>query len=312
MRRVEYLRHQISRKRTAGQRLLLVVAGIALATLVRLLLDQGRLGVPFLTFAPVVLVIAILLGWRHATLTASISVLLILAFSSIEPAVLGPRPVVLVGAIFILAAALIYIGDIMHVAILAIDEQRQQFLEFNTELQHRSGNALQIIQAFISQARGSMDLEKYQALSGRLEAMATANRLLGPGQHQVRELHELIIQTLASFPKERFRFSGPPCHITGKAGVRLVMALHELATNAVKYGALSSPLGAVSISWQICGDDIDLNWRELGGPPVHPPSRQGLGSRILVPSEGIREVNLTFHPAGVECRIRAEAHRSAG
>jgi len=98
--------------------------------------------------------------------------------------------------------------------------------------------------------------------------------------------------------------AGPPCRIDGAACVPLSLALHELATNAVKHGALSVPGGRVALRWEP-GDDgrIALEWIEAGGPPVYPPPRKGLGTMLLTGQPELEGCELEFHPGGLRCRM---------
>jgi two-component sensor histidine kinase len=102
--------------------------------------------------------------------------------------------------------------------------------------------------------------------------------------------------------------SGPPVWLPAQPALALSMALHELATNAAKYGALSTPEGRVTIRWNVsAGDELTLIWREDGGPPVQAPVRSGSGARLLQRSlarELHGEVVLAFAPEGVRCKIR--------
>jgi two-component sensor histidine kinase len=89
--------------------------------------------------------------------------------------------------------------------------------------------------------------------------------------------------------------------------MQLTMALHELGTNATKYGSLSTDGGKVLVSWRATEGGMELVWEERGGPPVRPPSKRGLGSRILSASGALRTVELDYRPEGVVCRIGLEA-----
>jgi two-component sensor histidine kinase len=111
------------------------------------------------------------------------------------------------------------------------------------------------------------------------------------------------------FPQGAIRTAGPEARITEEAGMPLMMALHELGTNALKYGALSVDAGTVDITWTTIGDDIQLVWQERGGPEVLPPKRHGLGSRLLVAQGGMKACELRFDPAGVVCRMVVPAAR---
>jgi two-component sensor histidine kinase len=116
---------------------------------------------------------------------------------------------------------------------------------------------------------------------------------------------------LAPFEADRIVTEGPDVRLGARAALALGMALHELATNAAKYGALSGEAGGVNLAWRIRPDEaanLDLEWREHGGPPVTPPRRRGFGSRLL--TQGVRsELNgaaeMDFAPSGLVCRISA-------
>ncbi len=121
-------------------------------------------------------------------------------------------------------------------------------------------------------------------------------------------LHRLVETALAPFRAgDNFTIAGPACELPRDACVPLSLALHELATNASKYGALSVAEGRVELVWTVGegeGALLRLAWREIGGPPVTPPTRTGLGSQLLQPQRGLEQVALRFEPrAGVECAI---------
>jgi two-component sensor histidine kinase len=122
-----------------------------------------------------------------------------------------------------------------------------------------------------------------------------------------------VERTLAPYRSEgRVRTEGPPVRMAPTAAVTVNLAFHELATNAVKYGALSVQTGRVDVSWRIDRTDrarpmVEINWVERGGPPVRPPAKRGFGSRLIergLVSEFSAEVRLDFAPEGVECQMR--------
>lgn len=109
---------------------------------------------------------------------------------------------------------------------------------------------------------------------------------------------------------ERFTIEGDNIRLSPKAALALGIAIHELATNAVKYGAFSNKAGTISIAWTLehepDGRRLCLHWRETNGPPVTPPSRKGFGSRVLeqgLPHELDGKVDLAYPPDGVVCTI---------
>ncbi len=124
------------------------------------------------------------------------------------------------------------------------------------------------------------------------------------------ELAEVVKDALAPHdgPQPRFAASGPAVRLPPRIALSIAMALHELATNAVKYGALSVPAGRVALSWRVAEGRLALSWRESGGPPVDPPTRTGFGSRLIERSlarELDGTVDLSFPREGVTCTIVA-------
>jgi two-component system, chemotaxis family, CheB/CheR fusion protein len=155
------------------------------------------------------------------------------------------------------------------------------------EMSHRVKNVLATVQAIASQTlRRSASLESFQtAFVGRLHALARAHDLLVDEGWASADLGELVRLTLRPYRGARVEAEGPLLTVRPQAGVTLVMILHELATNAAKYGALSVPTGTVSITWATDDRDgqsqIQPDWIETGGPFVEPPSHRGFGSTLI-------------------------------
>ena len=185
------------------------------------------------------------------------------------------------------------------------------------ELNHRVKNNLAIIQAIGAQTfRKVEDLPKAQAIFvARIQALAKANDLL-TNEHWVDASMEVAIETALQphRPDDASRgiVEGPPIRLSAKTALSLSMAFHELATNAVKYGAWSNEAGKVSVTWNVdvsdAGRRLKLEWRENGGPPVTAPPRRGFGSRLIergLAAELEGEVKMTFEPEGMVCRVDA-------
>jgi two-component sensor histidine kinase len=180
------------------------------------------------------------------------------------------------------------------------------------ELNHRVKNALATAQA-IAGSTFSVSPEARELLpeySARLVALGRAHDLLTRENWQgasLREVVDSVIGPLASPAQQRFTVAGPDVEIGPRHALALTMVLHELCTNAGKYGALSVPEGRVSILWSMEGVDVvDLDWSEQDGPPVVPPERRGFGTKLIRGSlrGGLGTVQLDFPPAGATCRIR--------
>jgi len=188
-------------------------------------------------------------------------------------------------------------------------EDRQRVLV--DELNHRVKNTLASVQSLaVHSLRGEEEprlmRERFEA---RLVALSNAHNQLAERRWQAADLHELAQEILAPYGADhRVRLEGGPLMLPAKPAVTLCMALHELATNAVKYGALSTPQGHLALRWRVEDRWLHLEWQEAGGPPVAPPIRKGFGTRFIegaVASELSGRIELRFEPAGVRCRIQA-------
>jgi two-component sensor histidine kinase len=177
------------------------------------------------------------------------------------------------------------------------------------ELEHRIKNLLATVQAVASQTfRGEAAANSLAVFSGRLSAMANAHQQLMASNWASADLRETIVNTLQPFRNEQFEIEGPPLRIGEKAALAFSMAVHELATNAAKYGALQNTDGCVRIRWAMSGDSLAWQWTEHQGPPVKRPSQTGFGTRMIermLASELGGTVELSYSRTGVACRIEA-------
>lgn len=178
------------------------------------------------------------------------------------------------------------------------------------ELNHRVKNSLATVQSIAMQTlRGAVDAEAARhLLDQRICSLARAHDLLTARNWSGAALREVIGRAVEPFGPAKFVVDGPEVEVSPRYALTLSLALHELATNAAKYGALGAPLGKVEIAWRLADGQLALDWRESGGPPVLPPLRRGFGSRLLergLASELGGRTRLTFAPAGVACEIVA-------
>jgi two-component sensor histidine kinase len=177
------------------------------------------------------------------------------------------------------------------------------------ELDHRVNNMLAMVRSLADQTLENVDsLAAFKiAFTSRLFALAGAHDLLARETWVSANLERLVHSALPGLIADgRMAVAGPPVRIGPKQALALSMALNELATNAMKYGALSVAGGRVELGWRCDGGECKIRWTERGGPPVAPPRRQGFGMRILnraLAMELERPVELLFEPTGVECVI---------
>jgi PAS domain S-box-containing protein len=151
------------------------------------------------------------------------------------------------------------------------------------ELNHRVKNTLATIQAIAGQTlRSARDLPSARdALERRICSLAQAHDLLTSRAWTGANLTDVVMRALDAFTPAQVRMSGAAIEISPRHALTLSLALHELATNATKYGALSRPEGHVSVTWGVQEGMLHLDWKESGGPPVAPPTKRGFGSRLL-------------------------------
>jgi two-component sensor histidine kinase len=195
----------------------------------------------------------------------------------------------------------------IHERKLAEDRQRLLINELN----HRVKNTLATVQAIAFQTlKGDIPLAEARArFEARLLALSRAHNMLTDRNWEGATLARIVTEAVGHLAgPDRIEFAGPRIWLSPRAALALALALHELSTNAAKYGALSVEEGKVSIRWDVNGDRLRLVWAEQGGPPVTTPARRGFGSRLI--ERGLAAdlggtARIGFEPTGVTCTIDA-------
>ena len=304
----------------AADAIVFIGLAIVVPTLLRVAIDGLVTGTTFVAYYPFVLISAMFMGWRHASVVALGSAI-VANFLFMAPrytVFAGPDDIS--GAVSFLCAAMVIIllAEAMRRTAAELEAIRKHGAHLERELQHRVRNMMSVIQGLAVQsfrdANSEPDLRKFQ---DRLRALAHANDILSCGRWQSCFLPELAVRALEPFNgRGSINLFGPACTLADESCVPLMLALHELATNALKYGALSVPGGSVDVTWTICrdaactGHDLVLEWAERDGPPVEEPERRGLGTRLLRKQPGIEDVELTFPAYGVNCRFHVKGAKA--
>lgn len=192
-----------------------------------------------------------------------------------------------------------------------LEEQRQLLMQ---ELAHRMSNTFAVVQSIVSQTLRGVDEGMLEALRSRLGALSRAHDVLVQSSWSATSLRPLLGRVLRlDDDGERFELAGPDMKVGAQAALSLSLLLHELATNAVKYGALSVPEGCVRIDWELDGEEFCLTWRERGGPPARESARKGFGSRLIAMGiANARRVELTYGEEGFEAVFRCGREALAG
>jgi two-component system CheB/CheR fusion protein len=192
-------------------------------------------------------------------------------------------------------------------------EERQRLLL--AELQHRVRNTLGVVRSIARRsAETSSTVEEYAShLDGRLNAFARTQALVTRDPDGGVDLEYLVVEELLAYDAregEQMRVSGPKVRFQPKAAETFALAIHELATNALKYGALSQPSGCIEVSWRIdestAPAQLMFEWRERGGPEVPPPPRKGFGTELLERTLAFElkgQTKMAFDSGGLQCTI---------
>ncbi|HEY8618364.1 PAS domain-containing protein [Phenylobacterium sp.] len=194
------------------------------------------------------------------------------------------------------------------ISALKASERRQELLL--DELNHRVKNTLALVQNVARQSLKSVPADIRAGFESRIIALANAHEVLTRHSWEAAFVEELVAAAIEPFldNRDRLRASGPSMRLSARSAVAVTLVLHELATNASKYGALSAD-GRVDVSWWMArsgdGAIMKLLWVESGGPPVKPPTTSGFGSRLIagIARESGGEARLEYRPTGVFCEI---------
>lgn len=288
------------------------VVAVLVPTALRLAVDAGHKGAPFVSYFPAVVLAGLFLGWRYAVLTAVLcaGVAWLLFLREMPPLEATPQGMAILGLFVLSCAFLVAIGEWLRTVLaeLHVAAAREQLL--NEELRHRLKNLLAVVGSLASLSFRHGDPEQARnAFAERLAALDRATGLLSGENAATCHLPGLAEEALRPFLSGHdLRIEGPPQEVDRDACVPAVLALHELATNAIKYGALSKPDGWVGLNWgEPDGGTLVLCWHEHDGPPVAMPQHRGMGSRILSMRSPAASFKVDYAPDGVRSDLALKA-----
>jgi two-component sensor histidine kinase len=203
------------------------------------------------------------------------------------------------------------VGDRMESAVARLRaEERQRVL--NHELSHRLKNTLAMVLSIATQTlRSVSDQGPVEVFEKRVLALSSAHDILLRQDWSSAPLAAVVGAVLSNFAQQqRFDIAGPEIALGARAALSTALLLHELGTNAAKYGALSRDSGRVAVTWRVDGEgdeqELALTWSETGGPPVTPPTRRGFGSRLIrMGLVGTGGVEIGYPASGLHAEMRA-------
>jgi two-component sensor histidine kinase len=290
---------------------------IALSSMARWCLSLIRPDVFFTPYFPAVLFATAFGGFRIGILTALVAGILGLTLNFGDGSIDFARLVLLV--IFLIVSSLTIWGVEHYRSVAAqqrqiarrlIEEEEYRKLVVE-EFQHRLKNKLSTIHAVLHQVLQD-EPQIWTRIDQRIRALSATDELIAKVDGSGCDIKDLLLSELGPYGHVRFTLNGNPLFLPAKLAVSLALIFHELATNAGKYGAFSSPRGLLQVSWSVTDDRLNITWDETEGPPVGAIGNAGFGTRLLnsalTPFDGKTEI--AFLKTGIHCTMQCRIPRS--
>jgi two-component sensor histidine kinase len=278
----------------------------AVATLIRLPFSEtGHEIEAFATYYPAILFAALVGGWSAGALALFLSALFA-SWAFLPPYFSLARHTLTdtIDLLLFLGASLIIIwGATTYRRILWRLNEEEHFRQTTVnELAHRVKNNLTTVQAILRRELRDHP-EVWESVQGRLHALASTDEFVRNSAEETASFRDILGMEILPYDAHRFATEGPDVRLARKLAISVALIIHELATNAVKHGALLSTEGRVRIAWKVEGSRVRGEWIEEGGPKVSVPSRRGFGLSLIENSlRAYRgEVRLSFEPNGLKC-----------
>jgi two-component sensor histidine kinase len=260
----------------------LTLIAVLAATALRLSLGKIGVTITYPTYYLAILIVALVCGAGGGILAIALSMLAV-DYVFIPPpfsfALPSKEAIVNMAAFALVSLAIVAIAHAQRGLVDRLNYKREALALLMKELQHRSKNHLSVVQAIVAHSiRG--DNERSRLIAGRIKCIADADNLLTKSPQQSVGLAELLELELMPF-RQAVKTAGPSVILGPTLAQVIALVLHELCTNANKYGALSKEGGYVSVTWSVLDESLHLRWAELGGPAVSSPSKGGFGLGFL-------------------------------
>lgn len=293
--------------------LILATLFVGLAFLMRWLL--GLIGSKVLIFAvcyPILLIVTLIAGFRAGLFALILSTLAFWwafvpeYYSFTLPSTVDATNIVLY---IVAGVAVLWISERYRKSHskLLVERARNELLM--REMQHRAKNGLAVVSSIVSQSLKDIP-DRAKTINGRLAALRDGEESMWTGDRKAMPVRDLLERELASYDLSRLTLEGPNLQVSGELARTMCLVVHEFATNAVKYGAWSTPTGRVDVTWNGIDEPRRLMWSERGGPPPKAGSKPGFGTyligRLLTQHKG--KLDAKFTESGVRWTATFESH----
>jgi two-component sensor histidine kinase len=290
----------------------LVAVSLAVATFLQIAFGWIGVDLPFATYFPAAFAAALFAG-IPAGVAVIVGAVLIVWWTFIPPRYeFGSLSATDIANLLMFSASsgcIVAATGMYRNVLQRLRERAREHDLLMKELEHRGRNTYAVVESIVRNTLVE-DRQSADAIAGRVRAVSSANDLVNQSHANTVRLRALLSLEFESASPEQLRASGPDVGVSADVARQLGLVFHEMVTNAMKYGALSTPVGYVAVEWSTVGATIKLHWQERGGPTVEPPQRRGFGTvvveRSLKTLSG--DISSSFEPAGYSCKI-AFKHR---
>jgi two-component sensor histidine kinase len=290
---------------------LFALGAVALATIARIALGWLDVTLFYATYFPMVMLVALICGPPVATFASVTSAIVVWwAFVPPEYQFGVPTQSDIGNAILFLACCglMIWVAQLYRRTVERLRENERQRTLIMRELEHRGKNTFAVVESIVRSSLEELP-DRAESIAGRIRAVSTTNDIINRSPDHRSTIAAILQHEFEPHGAHRLVTSGDGVELEANVARAMALVIHELVTNAVKYGALSQDGGTVSVRWRCEGSAIAIDWREQGGPPVQPPARFGFGSKLVMRTMRTLggSVEPEFRPDGLVCRLTLSA-----